>query len=251
MKIIKIYWLVDTRPETLVIYPNGYPFYCGLARGRSLKRRLSAHRSESRRRNTRKVAVWVAERDPHIRIDAIESLDQWAPRVDITERLRHWTATLHMFWPNNANLYASGELKLPGGRRKQRKRRSAKKSALRLSEPSEINEWNKQHREPIRPSPRKQRLSEQSEIDEWNKQHRAERKATKPARDAARREAQIALDARRAARDEARRVKEAAGPAREAAREAMFRANSIRMKEEYKEAQRIRRAAAKPPPCPL
>lgn len=234
MKIIKIYWLVDTRPATLVIYPNGYPFYCGLARGRSLKRRLSAHRSESRRRKTRKVAVWVAERDPHIRIDTIESLDQGTARADITERLRHWTATLHMFWPDNANLYANGEPKLPGGRRKQRKRRSAKK-----------------HREPIRPSPRKQRLSEQSEIDEWNKQYRAERKATKPARDAARREAQIALDQRRVAREEVRRVKEAAGPAREAAREAMFRANSIRMKEEYKEAQRIRRAAAKPPPCPL
>lgn len=239
MEIAKIYWLVDTRPSTLVNHPNGYPFYCGLARGRSLKRRLSAHRSESYKANTRRVGVWVAERDPHIRIDAVENL---SPDCKPQERLRHWTSTLHLLWPDNANRYANGDPKVPGGREKPpRKRRRRKTRPVA--------------RAAVRNAPRKpqkvERNAAQDEIDQWNKQYRAEREANKAERKVARREMQVARDERRVARVAAKQLKEAERPAREAARQAVFRANSIRLQEEYKEGQRIRREAAKLPPCPL
>lgn len=47
-KPTSIYWLVDTRPETLTDWPDGLPFYCGKTVGK-IQRRLAGHKRDALR----------------------------------------------------------------------------------------------------------------------------------------------------------------------------------------------------------
>jgi hypothetical protein len=227
---VKIYWLVDVRPETLLTHPLGKPFYCGLAIGRSLARRLSAHRSESKwedsgikgGRHVRKVAFWFAQRDPHVQIQEMENLNHWCgDMVGINERFWFWISSLRLLWPDNANENDNGKPKAPPKRRR-RKKIKKEKYGPNVSEADQI------------------------EIDRWTKQFRAERAAGKSERQRLQREAKALREANRAARIANKRAKERDRAEAQRVREAAFRAKSIRLSEARKAAKRALRL----PPLP-
>lgn len=98
---VKIYWLFDTRPEAITAAtPGGTPFYCGLARGRSLKRRLDAHIRETySKKSCRAAGVRVAECDPHIRIQEMEDVSPYLSLPEVQERLWYWVENLRLLYP--------------------------------------------------------------------------------------------------------------------------------------------------------
>lgn len=100
-----IYWLIDIRPETLVVNSSGKPFYCG----KTIKEptvRLVGHRADARRHHNKPIAKRLCECGPHVRIDIVEQVpvcDDWC------ERERFWIATLRHFHPDCVNVQRGGE----------------------------------------------------------------------------------------------------------------------------------------------
>lgn len=100
-----IYWLIDVRPVTLGIHPNGKPFYCG----KTIKEpviRLQGHRVDARRASNKPIAKRLRECGSYVRIDIVEVVpvcDDWC------ERERFWIATLRHFHPDCVNVQRGGE----------------------------------------------------------------------------------------------------------------------------------------------
>lgn len=106
-----IYWLFDTRPETLVEWLNGYPFYCGKT-VLTLSERLSAHRSSARRCQNRPVAQKINECGEHIRIQVMavaSSHENWAEQERIWIDLeKFWIRSLRLLWDGATNVADGG-----------------------------------------------------------------------------------------------------------------------------------------------
>lgn len=104
-KPTSIYWLFDMRPETLVEYPNGRPFYCGKT-VKDATARLVKHRAVARECPHRPIATWLNECGDYVRVQVMEIVsagDDWAARE------RHWIATLRLLYPGCANVTDGGQ----------------------------------------------------------------------------------------------------------------------------------------------
>lgn len=101
-----IYWLVDTRPETIANgWSNGYPFYCGKTIFTAQKR-LTEHRHGAKQHPHRAIAAWIRGCGKHIRVQTMETVQADG---DWSERERYWIATLRLLWPLCANTTLGGQ----------------------------------------------------------------------------------------------------------------------------------------------
>ena len=101
-----IYWLLDTRPEMLLVWPDGKPFYCGKTIFKPEKR-LADHRGrDSRRHPHRPIAVRLKECDGQVRVILKEVVPV---NVDWQERERQWVAKLRAEFPDCVNVANGGE----------------------------------------------------------------------------------------------------------------------------------------------
>lgn len=105
-----IYWLFDTRPETIAEsgWQCGVPFYCGKTQY-SKEARLLGHKIAARNAQfpiTRKVFRKLQECGDHVRIDCIELVPaggRWRPRE------RYWIKILRSINPECANTRDGGD----------------------------------------------------------------------------------------------------------------------------------------------
>jgi hypothetical protein len=100
-----IYWLFDMRPETLVEWPKGRPFYCG----KSIydpPSRLRDHRASARKYPNRLISIWLNNCTVHVRVQTMEIVP---PDGDWRERERFWIHTIRLLHPGGANIANGGE----------------------------------------------------------------------------------------------------------------------------------------------
>ncbi|KRQ11648.1 hypothetical protein AOQ73_06120 [Bradyrhizobium pachyrhizi] len=100
-----IYWLFDMRPETLVVWPNGLPFYCGKTVSDPVVR-LQEHQRDANRHPTRAVSARIIECANHIRVQVIEIVPAAADWRECERRLIRALRLLH---PGGANISDGGE----------------------------------------------------------------------------------------------------------------------------------------------
>jgi hypothetical protein len=101
-----IYWLVDTRPETIANgWSNGYPFYCGKTIF-SAEKRLVEHYATAVKHPHRAIAAWIRGCGKHICVQIMETVPT---DKDWAERERYWIATLRLLWPLCANTTNGGQ----------------------------------------------------------------------------------------------------------------------------------------------
>lgn len=102
-----IYWLFDTRPETISPeWPNGKPFYCGKTVD-SLIGRLRDHFKDAKRWPGRRTAMMVTDcgrEQLDIRlIETVPSSRDWV------EREKFWIRTIRSLNPNATNIATGGQ----------------------------------------------------------------------------------------------------------------------------------------------
>lgn len=100
-----IYWLFDTRPETLVTWPNGRPFYCGKT-VEGAKVRLKNHRSVARKYPNRPISQHLNACGIHVRIQIMEIVPA---SCDWSNRERFFISTIRLLYPGGANTTDGGE----------------------------------------------------------------------------------------------------------------------------------------------
>jgi hypothetical protein len=100
-----IYLMIDVRPETLVTYPDGKPFYCGKT-VESPFERLIQHRSAAKRGVNLPSAKRLREGLDHHRVDTLDNIPLG---FDWCEWEKFWIATLRHFHPDCANVSHGGE----------------------------------------------------------------------------------------------------------------------------------------------
>lgn len=101
----RIYWLIDTRPETLLAHPTGKPFYCGKTVKDAIER-LQAHRVAARMYPGRPISRQLSECGKHVRVDVVEVI---SPHADWSERERFWIANLRCAFPDCVNVSSGGD----------------------------------------------------------------------------------------------------------------------------------------------
>lgn len=104
-----IYWLLDVRPEVLVIWPSGLPFYCGKT-VIDVQSRLKNHRYYAASRPRRRLSERLVICGDHVRIKVVEIVPHDA---DWAECERKWILTLRTLYPNCLNI-ADGGSGCPG-----------------------------------------------------------------------------------------------------------------------------------------
>jgi hypothetical protein len=100
-----IYWLIDVRPQTLVLHPGGKPFYCGKT-VQCPARRLHEHHTAVRSYPNRQICLRLSECGKQVRInhmEVVQSTEDWR------ERERFWIATLRYFYPDCVNVSSGGD----------------------------------------------------------------------------------------------------------------------------------------------
>lgn len=101
-----IYWLVDTRPETIAIgWPTGYPFYCGKTVF-SVERRLGGHRRAAVLQPHRPISQWITACGNFIRVHVVEVVPLGQSWVDGERR---WIKCLRANFPICVNVNDGGE----------------------------------------------------------------------------------------------------------------------------------------------
>jgi len=100
-----IYWLIDVRPETLVVWSNGLPFYCGKTVIKPALR-YSKHRSDARKHPERTIAKRIHECGDHIRMQTMEVVTFGS---DWGEREKFWIHTIRLLYPNTVNKTSGGQ----------------------------------------------------------------------------------------------------------------------------------------------
>lgn len=102
-----IYWLFDTRPETVAVFgPEGQPFYCGKT-VEGLPRRFRSHFKDAKRWSSRKTATMVmACGKEHLRIQLMETVPVDG---DWVERECWWIAECRRVNPNCTNIAKGGQ----------------------------------------------------------------------------------------------------------------------------------------------
>lgn len=99
-----IYWLYDTRPETLIAWPNGRPFYCGKT-VHDVSRRLRQHEYDACRCD-RRVSKWMTLCRGFVRLETVEIVqpgDNWRAREQF------WVQTIRVLHGADANMSNGGE----------------------------------------------------------------------------------------------------------------------------------------------
>lgn len=104
-----IYWLVDVRPEILVQWPRGYPFYCGKTVLRP-QYRFDRHRRDSFKFPDRPLSKRLRECDEFVSVRTMETVPADA---DWIEREKFWIYTLRLLWTGALNI-ADGGQGVPG-----------------------------------------------------------------------------------------------------------------------------------------
>jgi hypothetical protein len=105
-KPTNIYWLYDTRPETVAVFgPEGQPFYCGKTVC-SIGHRFRGHRNSVAKHPERKISKYLILCGELVRTVNIEIV---LPNADWVERERHWIRTLRTINPNCANESDGGD----------------------------------------------------------------------------------------------------------------------------------------------
>lgn len=100
-----IYWLIDMRPEILLKWPVGLPFYCGKT-VLSLQERLWIHKSDSTRLPNRPSAVRFRECGDHVRIQSMMIV---APDGDWSSIEKRWIWILRSHFPGCVNVTSGGQ----------------------------------------------------------------------------------------------------------------------------------------------
>lgn len=101
-----IYWLLDTRPETMAAgWPLGEPFYCGKT-VRSTAKRLVSHRSSAAHNPHGRVGARLLECGDFVRIETMEVVP---PDQDWRERERHWIRLMRGSFPGAVNVSDGGD----------------------------------------------------------------------------------------------------------------------------------------------
>jgi hypothetical protein len=100
-----IYWLFDTRPETLIEWPQGRPFYCGKTVS-DVEFRFAEHCRDANRYPARPVSAWIIECATFVRVQIMQIVtasENWR------ECERRWIGTLRLLYPGCANVSDGGE----------------------------------------------------------------------------------------------------------------------------------------------
>jgi hypothetical protein len=100
-----IYWLVDTRPETLLTNPAGLPFYCGKT-VKAPNSRLWTHFQTARKHPNRPISIRLNQCGEHVRIQLMEIVPadgNWA------ERERSWIRVTRFAFPGCVNVSDGGD----------------------------------------------------------------------------------------------------------------------------------------------
>jgi hypothetical protein len=100
-----IYWLFDTRPETLIAWPQGRPFYCGKTVS-DAEFRFAEHRRDANRHPTRLVSVRIVECAECVRVQVMEIVPASG---DWRRREHHWIGALRLLYPGCVNVSDGGE----------------------------------------------------------------------------------------------------------------------------------------------
>lgn len=105
-KPTNIYWLVDTRPETIASgWPVGKPFYCGKT-VHSVERRFAGHKCDALKYPTRPISRALLKCGNDIQVKLIEIVPI---NIDWTVRERHWIRLLRYLNPECANVSNGGD----------------------------------------------------------------------------------------------------------------------------------------------
>lgn len=100
-----IYWLYDTRPETVAVHgPDGQPFYCDKT-VRSIEQRLCGHRWDARHQLAHKTHTKIIECGEHIRTQLIEVVPL---EINWVEREQFWIAQLRALNRDTTNISMGG-----------------------------------------------------------------------------------------------------------------------------------------------
>lgn len=150
-----IYWLIDVRPETLIEWPKGRPFYCGKTIF-DVDVRFAHHRNALQRYPNRPVSQWLKVCEGHVRVQRMEVVpfgESWV------EREQFWILTLRTLYPGGANITSGGQ-GTPGNvhTRETRARMSAAKKGRNLS-PEHCAKISAVHRGRKRPVETGRRIS--------------------------------------------------------------------------------------------
>lgn len=101
-----IYWLYDTRPETVAAFgPQGRPFYCGKT-VLAPSRRLDSHKWTARRYPTDPHSQRILECGDSINIRVMEIVP---PESNWCVREQFWIATIRVLFPGGTNVLAGGQ----------------------------------------------------------------------------------------------------------------------------------------------
>lgn len=100
-----IYWLYDTRPETVAVFgPEGQPFYCGKT-VLSANQRLCGHRGDAKRYPRRPLSVSLVKIGKPVRTQVVEIVSS---ENDWRVQECFWIAKLRLLNPNCVNVSAGG-----------------------------------------------------------------------------------------------------------------------------------------------
>lgn len=100
-----IYWLFDMRPETLIEWPNGLPFYCGKT-VMDPQIRLIRHKTSSRKFPTRPISRRLGECGDLVRIQIMETVPVGG---DWVAREKFQIYSLRTLYPNTVNVASGGQ----------------------------------------------------------------------------------------------------------------------------------------------
>lgn len=103
-----IYWILDTRPEKMVKWPFGEPFYCGKTVARP-NTRLSGHRRNALLWPGRETSKRILECGEHLTLKIMETVPIGS---DWTTREKHWIKILRFSF--DATNIADGGSGVPG-----------------------------------------------------------------------------------------------------------------------------------------
>lgn len=93
------------RPETLVAWPEGCPFYCGKTVA-TVARRLGKHRSTAPKKLHWPISSWILACGSHIRFEIVEIVPAYG---DWSEAERLWIRKIRLVFPGGANVTDGGD----------------------------------------------------------------------------------------------------------------------------------------------
>lgn len=90
VRAVLIYWILDTRPEKMAIWPGGEPFYCGKT-VQTPNKRLQEHRFTASLYPNRPTSKRIVECGKHLTLIIVETVP---PGENWVARETHWIKIL-------------------------------------------------------------------------------------------------------------------------------------------------------------